>query len=171
MRRTVPFLLLFSFVISAATAFAQPATIVLVRHAEKAGPDGDVPLSEAGRTRAEALANVLRSAKVSAIFVTDTQRTQQTAAPIAKALKLTPEVTKGADTVGLAATLRKLPAGSVALVVNHSNTSTELATALGAEGVAPILDTEFDRMMILTRAAAGKFHLVTLRYGAPTPTP
>jgi phosphohistidine phosphatase SixA len=147
------------------------ATLIIVRHAEKAGPTGDVPLTGAGHVRAAALAHVLRDANVATIFVTDLQRTQQTAAPVAKALNLTPVVVPATDTAGLAAKLAALPAGSTALVVNHNPTVLRLATALGAKEVAPMSETEYDRMMILTPGADGKASLLTLRYGASTATP
>ena len=142
------------------------ATLIIVRHAEKAGPQGDVPLTDAGHARAAALAQVLRSANISTIFVTDLQRTQQTAAPIAKALKLTPAIVPAADVAGLAAKLAALPAGTTALVVNHNPFVLHLATAFGAKDVASMEETEYDRMMILTPGADGKAELLTLRYGA-----
>jgi phosphohistidine phosphatase SixA len=147
------------------------ATLIIVRHAEKAGPQGDVPLTDAGHARAAALAHVLRSANISTIFVTDLQRTQQTAAPVAKALNLTPVVVPAADVAGLAAKLAALPAGTTALVVNHNPNVIQLATAFGAKDVAPMTETEYDRLMILTPGAAGKAALLTLRYGASTSTP
>jgi 2,3-bisphosphoglycerate-dependent phosphoglycerate mutase len=142
------------------------ATLIIVRHAEKAGPTGDVPLTDAGHARAAALAHVLRDANISTIFVTDLQRTQQTAAPIAKALNLTPVVVPAADVAGLAAKLAALPAGTTALVVNHNPSVLQLATAFGAKDVASMEETEYDRMMILTPGAPGKSVLLTLRYGA-----
>jgi phosphohistidine phosphatase SixA len=148
------------------------ATLIIVRHAEKAGPTGDVPLTGAGHARAAALAHVLRSANISTIFVTDLQRTQQTAAPIAKALNLTPVSVPAPDVAGLAAKLAALPAGTTALVVNHNPSVLRLATAFGAKDVAAMEEEEYDRMMILTPGADGKAALLTLRYGAPTtPTP
>jgi phosphohistidine phosphatase SixA len=146
-----------------------PATLIIVRHAEKAGPTGDVPLTDAGHARAAALAHVLRSANISTIFVTDLQRTQQTAAPIAKALNLTPVIVPAADVAGLAAKLAALPAGTTALVVNHNPFVLDLARAFGAKNVANMEETEFDRMMVLTPGADGKSVLLTLRYGAPAP--
>jgi phosphohistidine phosphatase SixA len=148
-----------------------PATLIIVRHAEKAGPQGDVPLTDAGHARAAARAHVLRSANISTIFVTDLQRTQQTAAPVAKALNLTPVVVPAADVAGLAAKLAALPAGTTALVVNHNPNVIQLATAFGAKDVAPMTETEYDRVMILTPGADGKAALLTLRYGASTATP
>jgi 2,3-bisphosphoglycerate-dependent phosphoglycerate mutase len=142
------------------------ATLIIVRHAEKAGPTGDVPLTDAGHVRAAALAHALRDANISTIFVTDLRRTQQTAAPIAKALNLTPVVVPAADVAGLAAKLAALPAGTTALVVNHNPSVLRLATAFGAKDVASMEETEYDRMMILTPGADGKSVLLTLRYGA-----
>jgi phosphohistidine phosphatase SixA len=145
------------------------ATVIIVRHAEKAGPTGDVPLTDAGHARAAALAHVVKSAKVSHIFVTDLQRTQQTAAPAAKALNLTPVIVPAIDKDTLATRLAALPAGSTALVVNHNPTVLRLATALGGKDVASMEETEYDRLMILTPGADGKSSLLTLRYGQPIP--
>ena len=147
------------------------ATLILVRHAEKAGPTGDVPLTDAGEARAAALAHVLGDANISTIFTTNLQRTQLTAAPLAKALKLNPVILPVEDTAALAARLAALPAGSTALVVNHNPVVLQLATALGAKNVAAMDEQEYDRMLILTPGADGKPALLTLRYGAPSPNP
>jgi phosphohistidine phosphatase SixA len=180
MRRT-SFLLLLSL-IAGASAFAQPpakpaplapvktqATLIIIRHGEKAGPEGDVALSDAGHARAAVLARVLRDASISTIFVTDLQRTQQTAAPLAKALNLTPVIVPAHDVAGLAAKLAALPAGTTALVINHNPYVLHLAAAFGAKEVAPMAETEYDRLMILTPAADGKSRLLSLRYGASIP--
>lgn len=181
MRQSRFVLLLFIVCGSLRSASAQPpaplaaletqATLILVRHAEKAGPKGDVPLTEAGKLRAIALAHVLRNANISTIFTTNLQRTQLTAAPIAKALNLTPVVLPAEDTAGLAAKLAALPAGSTALVVNHNPLVLQLARAFGDQKVADMDEHEFDRMLILTPGADGKSKLLTLRYGAPSPAP
>src|SRR6266446_2098902 len=76
------FLLLSAFL---STATAQ-STILIVRHAEKADATKDPDLSEAGRARSEGLAKTLRDANITAIYATEFKRTQQTAAPLAKAL-------------------------------------------------------------------------------------
>ena len=83
----------------AAPSPAAPSTVVLlVRHAERAPGTGDVPISDAGQARAAALADVGKVAGVSAIITTQFLRTQQTAAPLATALGLTPVVVgTGAD--------------------------------------------------------------------------
>jgi phosphohistidine phosphatase SixA len=183
MRQSLFMLLLCSFCGTLVSASAQmpprapltpvetQATLILVRHAEKAGPTGDVPLTAAGKARAIALAHVLRNANISTIFTTNLQRTQQTAAPIAKALNLNPVVLPVEDASGLAAKLAALPAGSTALVVNHNPVVLQLATAFGAKNVAAMNEQEYDRMMILTPGTDGKSVLLTLRYGEPSLPP
>ena len=57
---------------------AQAQTVVIVRHAEKAAPSGDVDLSAAGKARAQALAQALAGAKVRMVWATPLKRTGQT---------------------------------------------------------------------------------------------
>src|SRR5262245_18266172 len=60
--------------------------VFLVRHGEQAsGANGDAPLAEAGRRRARELATVLKDAGLTAIYVSDFQRTIQAAEPLAQA--------------------------------------------------------------------------------------
>src|SRR3984893_14106335 len=82
------FLLLLTF--AAETHAQNMRTIFLVRHADKVSDDTDAPLSEAGRRRADCLANTLADAQIQQIFTSDLQRTQQTAAPLAEKLHLKP---------------------------------------------------------------------------------
>lgn len=124
-------------------AFAQEA-LLLVRHAEKVDNAKDALLSPAGHARAEALAVKLRDAGITAVFATDVERTQQTAAPLAAALHL--EVTRHAasDTAGLVKLLRK---SKRALVVGHSNTLPEIAQAYGVK--LSLADDEYDALFVL----------------------
>lgn len=77
--------------------------IILVRHGASASAvpgvpfalvdgRGDPPLSEAGRRQAEAVAVRLAGEPLDRLFVTTLQRTVQTAAPLARATGLDPEV-------------------------------------------------------------------------------
>src|SRR5690606_24732186 len=56
----------------------------IVRHAEKAQPTGDTPLSEAGLERAQALKERLKGAKIGYVYTTKTLRAKQTASPTAE---------------------------------------------------------------------------------------
>ena len=77
------------FPLTAATA---SPTIYLVRHAERAAVSGRVPadtgLSRAGQARAQSLAHLLSGAGISAIYTTEYRRTQETAAPLARSLRI-----------------------------------------------------------------------------------
>src|SRR5436305_14136385 len=71
------------FFFVAAAKKSDTTTILIVRHAEKQVNAGDDPhLSEAGVARAEALATVAEHANVGAVYVTQFQRTKETAAPL-----------------------------------------------------------------------------------------
>jgi hypothetical protein len=67
-------------------------TVIFVRHADTGVEmaDGDPPLNERGRQRAELLADFLEEIDVvggvDAIYASDKRRTQETAAPLAKRL-------------------------------------------------------------------------------------
>ena len=62
----------------------ETATAILIRHANVGlGAGNDPPLNAAGRARAQKLRHVLRDTGIEAIFVTQFQRTQQTARPLA----------------------------------------------------------------------------------------
>ena len=89
----------------------------------------DPDLSDAGRARAESLAAMLKDAGITAIFVTQFKRTQQTAAPLAKALGLTPVKVNSQEPGSLGDKIKAVP-GNV-LVVGHSNSVPNTLKALG----------------------------------------
>jgi len=140
-------------------------TVILVRHAERAGGMGsDVGLSDAGRCRAEALARMLADAGVKHIYVTEVARTQQTADPLARKLNIRPEEIPAKDVDGLVGKLRNGPPGEVGLVVGHSNTLPEIIKRLGGGAIRPIEDAEYDRMFVVTTTSAERASVVTLHY-------
>jgi broad specificity phosphatase PhoE len=130
------------------TAAAAQSTIFFVRHAEKAeGAGNDPDLSEAGHARAESLANTLKDAGISAVFVTELKRTQQTAAPLAKMLHLDPAIVPAKDLAALIAKLRASTGN--ALVVGHSNTVPDLIKAFGIATPIQIADGDYDNLFVL----------------------
>lgn len=146
----------------AVLACADPLTVIVVRHAEKAGPTGDVPLSEAGRKRAAALAGALKYVDVAAVYTTDLKRTVQTAQPFADSKGIAITQIRATDLEGL---LRAVSAheGRKVVVVGHSNTVPALISKLGGPPVT-LAEEDYDRLFVLTVYAPGKASLVTLRY-------
>ena len=166
--------LLLTLLLGAAPLLAQqPATtVILVRHAEKAAaPASDPPLTEAGEARAKALATIARDADVTAIVTTQFARTRETARPAAEALHITPEVVSagGAQHAAEVARVVRSHAGGVVLVVGHSNTIPAIVAALGAPQPAPICDSEYDNLYVVTISAPGAAHVIRARYGEPSP--
>jgi phosphohistidine phosphatase SixA len=138
------------------TASASAQSIFLVRHAERADTESggkpvsgaDPDLSRSGVARAESLARLLKDARITAIFVTEYKRTQQTAAPLAKVLGITPTVVIAKDIPALVARLRE--AKGTALVVGHSNSVPDVMKELGAADVPGIPDPEYDNLFVVT---------------------
>ncbi len=150
---------------------AQDRTVILVRHAEKAAPDGDPRLSAAGQARATALAAALAGARVSAIITTQYQRTQATAAPTAASAGVTPEIVPTGTAVpahaaAVAAAVWRYPPGAVILVVGHSNTIPPIIAALGGPRLPDLCDPEYATLFILTLPRAGPARLIRASYGA-----
>lgn len=129
-------------------------TIVLIRHAEKANDTADTPLSQAGHTRAQNLVSALQDTGISAIFVTQYQRTAQTAQPLADHLNLTPLLRPITNTQqyaqDLAHEIRSSHKGATVLVVGHTTTTEALITALGAPAIDPIPEASYDNLYLVT---------------------
>ena len=141
----------------------KPTIVLIVRHAEKSAPSGDIPLSQAGFERAQVLACVLADANISAIYTSKFIRTIQTAEPLAKRLNLVPQQIYEVET--LAKNILEHHAGQTVLVVHHSDTVPELIKALGADTKPEIADNEFDKLFVVTVYAPHRAHALILHYG------
>lgn len=170
---------IFPMLLLSQLAMAQQGTrtIFLVRHAETASAAPDAALSPAGEKRAACMAKMLKEAGIKQIYVTDAKVTQQTAAPLAAALKLTPTVVPAKDPNTLIRDLLYSGGGNI-LVVGHSDTLPFVLARLKAGSITPIGASEYDRMFLTTIIEGGATQASTLRYcesspaaGAATPTP
>lgn len=158
MKRLILSLWLLGFFVSAADA---QSTLFIVRHAEKAeSADKNPDLSEAGRARAESLAKMLKDAGVTAIYATEFKRTQQTAAPLAKARGITVTIVPAKDTVAITTQLRDVRGN--ALVVGHSNTVPALIKALGLDTPIDIAEADYDNLFVIVLDE--KSRLIRLHY-------
>jgi broad specificity phosphatase PhoE len=130
-----------------------------VRHAEKAAPDAsmgsDVPLSEAGRTRALALQQKLQQEKISAIYSTNFKRTKSTAEPLSAATGVP---------IGIygpmpdSAFMRKLrDASGNVLIVGHSNTIDDVVNMLtGEKTYTDLPDSVYNHLYVVKLNRKGK---------------
>ena len=146
--------------------------IFLVRHAEKAteANEPSVPLSAAGRERAEKLAAILRDSGIEAVYATDTVRARDTAGPLAKARKVEIRTYAPRDAAGKPAPQlvvermkKEAPSGRV-LVVGHSNTLPEILAALGYAEKVEIPTSQFDDLFVIVPREGGPPTVLRLKY-------
>lgn len=145
------------------SAWAQRVVFV-VRHAEKVDESADPPLSPAGQARAESLARLLGTAAVTAIYVTELQRTRLTAVPLAAARGLTPITVRANASHDLIDRIRKDQPNGVVLVVGHSNTVPEILKWLGHPDPVEIKPDEYDGLFVAVPRGSGPPTVVRLRY-------
>lgn len=162
--------LLVPFLLCASAAVAQPSTVIIVRHAERAEePKGDVGLTPAGHQRARDLAAALSDAKVGSIITTHLQRTQLTAKPLGDALGLSPIIVRAGGAAhpdSVAAAVMRRPAGEVVLVVGHSNTVHQIIAALGGPNMPDLCDGQYSHLYIMELKAGSAARLIKAKYGA-----
>ena len=143
-------------------------TVILVRHAELQGAamaePKNLPLSEAGAQRAQRLATVLKDSGVSAIYVTDFARTQETAGPLARALGQQPTVLPKGDPKEMAERLRAQHGTQTVLLVGHTDTLPGLVRAFGAPSEVKIEPQDYGSIFVVTPRAGGEPAVVRLRY-------
>ena len=135
--------------------------VFIVRHAEKARTGGNDPdLSLQGQKRADGLAHILKDSQITSVFVTEFKRTQETAAPTARAAQVSPTVIPANDVGALVEKLRALNGN--ALVVGHGNTIPDLLKALGI--ATPVSIPEDDYTEILAVLIGDAPQLLQLHY-------
>jgi broad specificity phosphatase PhoE len=142
------------------------AAIFLVRHAEKRDPKKDKSLLSAqGLRRAKDLSRVLSSVPLKAVFATEYERTQQTAAPTAASRGLKTIVLPSEDVAGLVKALRAAPPDEDVLVVGHSDTLPDVLSGLGVGARIEIAPDDYDNMFVVTPRASGAAEFLRLHYG------
>ncbi len=151
-------------------------TVYFVRHAERAtDPTPDPQLSEAGKTRAQALARMLEKANVKAIFTTQFMRSKQTAEPLAtragipvNSLNVTisasnPREVSQQSLKEMTDKIYEHPGESV-LMIGHTNTIPQVIKMLGGDIVPTIEEQKYDDLFIVTIYEKGKAKVAHLKY-------
>lgn len=161
-----------AFTLVCAQAARAHTVVIIVRHAEKAATPADDPeLTEAGRARAEKLADIGVGAGVEVVFTTQVRRTRDTAAPLAARRGLTPQV-RGVTRATLDEHIKSLGKeildshrGKTVLVVGHSNTAPRIAALLSNQTIPDLDDaTEFDAIFVVVIPDSGAPRLIRAKY-------
>lgn len=141
------------------TTFAAPSMVYLVRHGEKALEGKDPELTAQGRQRAQNIATMLGKTGIAHVFSTPTNRTRQTAQPLAQGSGLAIQLYDPGTPKLLVEKVKTL-SGPV-LVVGHSNTLSELVRLFGGQPGPDIADNEYDRVYQLLPGQHGSAAAVT----------
>lgn len=131
----------------AAPVAAASVTVVLVRHAERLDDSPNSPLNDVGRGRVERLRTLLADVDFTHVHSTNLTRTLDTARPIAEDDGVELIIYSPGELEQLAETIRATPGRH--LVSGHSNTTPQLAEALGGDPHGPIDHMEYDRLYII----------------------
>ncbi len=176
--------------VGSAAAQLEPAsatTVIVVRHAEKADDGGSDPgLSAAGLRRAQALSVALAHVGVGAVITSQAQRTQATAAPLARSAAVKPvilTIKRGemeahiADVRTAVDVARRAQKGAI-LIVGHSNTVPIIVRELTGIDVEAMCESQYDRLYVFSipalavigaRGVRAPVPLMHVRYGDVSP--
>jgi phosphohistidine phosphatase SixA len=139
----------------------------IVRHAEKEAATAmmlsDVPLSEKGMQRAEALKEILLRKKIGRIFSTNYNRTRATAQPLSAATGVRIESYDLADSAFIPQ-LKRLTHGTV-LIVGHSNTVDDLVNGLTGKIILQDLPDAQYGDLFLVKKRGNSYRFSKSRFG------
>ncbi|MDB6044188.1 MAG: hypothetical protein JWM63_2739 [Gammaproteobacteria bacterium] len=160
------------FVLCAAFALYRSASttvVVVVRPAEKeAGTIDDPPLSEVGEQRAQRLAQMLGDAtgvgRIEAIYVSNTRRAQQTAAPLADRLGKRTVVVAGTDARAAVSQVMREHDGGTVLFVGSTSSVPQLVHELSGLEVGAGTEMEHDTLYVVSIPTFGRASVLRLRY-------
>jgi broad specificity phosphatase PhoE len=145
-------------------------TVIVIRHAEKLlDGSADPPLAPAGEARAALLAQLFGDPKtpghIDSIYVSPTQRSRLTAAPLASRLGVTPRIEAQDDPQALVRRVLRGNPGARVLIVGHSDTVPAMVAALSGRHDIPAMGAEeFGTMYIVTVPRLGPAMLLRLNY-------
>lgn len=127
-------------------------TVYLARHAEKdltVAEAPDPPLSRCGELRAQALADMLKDARLERVYSTPYTRTLETALPAAELHQKEVETYDPRQLEVFAELVLERKQDS--LVIGHSNTTAVLAGLLADEQGQAFGEAEYDRLYLVNR--------------------
>ena len=136
----VALMVAFASAVSTAATPVQP-NIYVMRHLHTPAGVSDPDLTDEGKIYALAVSHSFQRDLPDVIYVSSTKRAQQTAAPLAARLKLTPKIYDPRDTPALIAAV-SAESGTI-LIVGHSNTVPDIVEKLGGKRPADLTHEDF----------------------------
>ncbi|HXY95382.1 MAG TPA: histidine phosphatase family protein [Steroidobacteraceae bacterium] len=153
------------------TAYRGAATtvVVLAASGEKdPATIDDPPISAEGERRAQRLAQMLSTGagpgRLDALYVSGERRAQQTAAPVAELLHLTPTPYDARDAAVVAAGLTRGREGGAVLVIGGAPTVQQFLRQLAGPGSAAQAAADPDLLYIVSVPSFGRPQVLRLKY-------
>ncbi len=158
-------------IVVAITVYRSATTtiVVVVRPVEKEiGTINDPPLSDEGEQRAQRLARMFGETgsvgRLDAVYVSESRRGQQTAAPLAERLGRNPVLVSASDVkAAVSRVLREHEGGTVLLVGTPENVP-EVVRALSGRNLPASSTDDFDTMFIVSIPTFGDSSVLRLKY-------
>lgn len=131
----------------------------VMRHLHTPAGATDPDLTEEGQRQSRMMVDFFELDPPAVIYVTDTKRARQTAAPLAAHLGLTPKIYEGQNYAALVAAV-SAEQGTV-LIVGHSNTVPDIVEQLGGTRPGPMVHEQFGEIWHISgyRRETMKFRL------------
>ncbi len=158
-------ILLSTYLVVMTVSFAAAAqeAVYVIRHAEKELTGADPSISEEGKARAAAWAEMLQHVELDVVVTSDAKRAQETGNIIANRLGLPTHSVDRADTTGLTDVLSFDHEEDTVLVVGHAETIPGILESLGAFNEIAISQTDFANLFILLQPGADEPRLIRVR--------
>lgn len=148
---------------------AATTVVVLASSGEKdPATIDDPPISAEGERRAQRLAQILAAGagpgKLEALYVSGERRAQQTAAPVAELLHLTPTAYDAKDAAAVAAGLLRGREGGAVLVIGGAPVLQQILRQLAGPAGAEQAAADPDLLYIVSVPSFGRPQVLRLRY-------
>jgi phosphohistidine phosphatase SixA len=148
---------------------ATTTLVVLVRPVEKdIGTINDPPLSDEGEQRAQRLANIFGEkgpvGRIDAIYVSQSRRAEQTAAPLVDRLGRTAVVLPADDAKAAVSRVLREHEGGTALVIGTSENVPQLLNALTGQTIAPAATDDVGTLFVVSVPTFGDSKVLRLKY-------
>lgn len=142
------------------------------RHADRK-PDPDDDLTPNGIVRAKLLARTLAESGVRTVFCSSAERARKTIQPLKDLLGdrleiVTVCVRSATHVQQFVDGVKALPENAATAVVGHSDTVGPIIEGLSGQTIDQIASHEFDKLFVVSIAAAGVSTVALTRYGKPT---